>query len=103
MPTIHSSIEWLRLRWPFNYHREYDDILLQDEERASLLPPNSPHHRDAHKFLPQWYFRRSARITVMFAMTIAIGVAMVAVGSLVFVQPDTLSSWGGNEEGDVVY
>ncbi len=99
MPTIHS-IAWPRRRWPFNYRRECDDILLQDEEQTSLLPPSSPRHHDAHKFLPQWYFKQPARITVLVTMTIAIGVAMIALGSLVFVQSD--KSGGGNEE-DVVY
>ncbi len=96
MPTI--RIAWPRRRWPFKYYHERDNILFQDEEWTSLLPPSSPHHHGTRKFLPQWNFRL-ARLT-MLVMTVTIGVAMIALGSSVFVQHN--KSDGGNVGEDVI-
>ncbi len=96
MPTI--RIAWPQRRWPFKYRHERDDLLFQDEEWTSLLPPSSPHHHGGRKFLPQGHFR-PARLTIL-VMTVTIGVAMIALGSSVFVQYS--KSDGGNVEEDVI-
>ncbi len=96
MSTFHVS--WPQRRWPFKYRHECDDILFQDEERTSLLPPSSPQHHGAQKFLPRWYFR-PVRLIVL-AMTITIGIAMIALGSS-FLMPFNKTG-GGNANEDVV-
>ncbi len=96
MSTVH--IAWPRRRWPFKYRHETDNILYQDEEWTSLLPPSSPNHHGTHKFLPRWYFR-PARLVIL-AMTITIGVAMIALGSSIYEQYN--NSGGSSVEDDVI-